>query len=69
MSAKTLSFQKVTAIPSVIAPDTVYFVLEAGKPVSLFVSNEAGDTLHPVGNSSSGSSELDPFLLMGAFNG
>lgn len=69
MSVETISFEKVTQRPSVFAKNTVYFVSEDGLSVSLFMSNKTGDALLPVTGSSTGSSQLDPFLLMGANNG
>ncbi len=62
--SQTLKFQKVNTKPTVIEPDTLYFV-KNGPGFDQYLSNAAGTELVPMNLAD----DIDPFLLMGVTNG
>lgn len=62
--SSTLKFEKVNTKPTVIAPNTLYFV-KNGAGFDQYLSDSTGSNLIPMNVTD----DIDPFLLMGVTNG
>jgi hypothetical protein len=57
-----LRIEKVAALPSILTPDTLYFV-KVGSTITSYLTDHTGTTAYPT--SAASSNDVHPFLLMG----
>lgn len=64
----TLRIEKVdTSLPGTLTPDTLYLV-KVGSIVNAYITDSTGSNALPFAVGSAPSSDIHPFLLMGAGN-